>query len=187
MLETTDTLLRGLAEGSESRWARFYRDYTPWIESFLRKFGLSKADSDEVVHDTLVALAKQMSGYKYDKAKYGPFHSYILKIAQNKTIDRMRRNAAYAERLKRFANEPAPAAEEDDWRKATLDIALKRVFANPDIGETTRIAFRRHVQLGEDAKTVAGDLGITVNNLYQIRRRIKEALKAEVEKLRTED
>ena len=187
MLETTDTLLKGLAANNQGRWARFYRDYTPWIEAFLHKFGLSKADSDEVVHDTLAALAKQMSGYKYDKAKYGPFHSYILKIAQNKAIDRMRRNAAYAERLKRFANEPTSAAEEDDWRRASLDIALRRVFANPDIGETTRIAFRRHVQLGEDAKAVAEDLGITVNNLYQIRRRIKEALKDEVEKLRTED
>jgi len=187
MLETTDTLLKGLTDGNESRWARFYRDYAPWIESFLRKLGLSQSDSDEILHTTLVALAKQMSGYKYDKAKYGPFHSYILKIARNKAIDRMRRNTTYAECLKRFANEPIPTAEEDDWRKATLDIALKRVFANPDIGETTRIAFRRHVQLGEDAETVAGDLGITVNNLYQIKRRIKEAIKAEVEKLRTED
>ena len=32
MLETTDTLLKGLAEGNENRWARFYHDYAPWIE-----------------------------------------------------------------------------------------------------------------------------------------------------------
>jgi hypothetical protein len=30
MLETTDTLLKGLAEGNQNRWARFYRDYAPF-------------------------------------------------------------------------------------------------------------------------------------------------------------
>ena len=29
MLTTTETLLKGLAAGNESRWARFYRDYAP--------------------------------------------------------------------------------------------------------------------------------------------------------------
>ena len=186
MLATTDTLLKGLAQGNQCRWARFYRDYTPYITKFLFELGLSHADADEVVHDTLVALAKQMPEYKYDKAKYGPFHSYVLKIARNKAVDRMRRNAAYAEHLRRFADVLAVASGEIDWRKVSLDIALRRVFANSDIGETARIAFRRHVQLGEDARTVADDLGITVNNLYQIKRRIKEALKVEIEKLRRE-
>ena len=182
MLETTDTLLRGLAEGSESRWARFYRDYTPWIESFLHKFGLSKADSDEVVHDTLVALAKQMSGYKYDKAKYGPFHSYILKIAQNKAIDRIRKNRAESERLAQLAAEPL-IPNEEDWRRETFNMALRRVFADPSIGETSKIAFRRFVQLGEDAAKVAADLGITTNNLYQIRSRIKQRIAEEVQRI----
>ena len=27
MLETTETLLKGLAAGNQNRWARFYRDY----------------------------------------------------------------------------------------------------------------------------------------------------------------
>ena len=185
MLETTDTLLKGLAEGNQSRWARFYRDYSPWIENFLRTRGLSAHDAEEILHDTLVALSKQMSSYSYDKAKFGPFHSYILKIARNKAVDRMRRNAAYANVLQRFADEP-PAGDESDWRKATFEIALRRVFANPDYGETTRLAFRRYVQLGEDAETVARDLGITVNNLYQIKRRIKDAVGKEVANLRTE-
>ena len=45
MLATTDTLLKGLAEGNQSRWARFYRDYSPWIENFLRTRGLSALDA----------------------------------------------------------------------------------------------------------------------------------------------
>ncbi len=46
MLETTDTLLKGLAEGNESRWARFYRDYAPLIERTLTNRGISRADAE---------------------------------------------------------------------------------------------------------------------------------------------
>ena len=37
MLTTTETLLKGLAAGNESRWARFYRDYAPYLESVVLK------------------------------------------------------------------------------------------------------------------------------------------------------
>lgn len=52
MLETTDTLLKGLAEGNENRWARFYRDYAPWIEGTMRKRGLSPQDAEEIFGET---------------------------------------------------------------------------------------------------------------------------------------
>lgn len=52
MLETTDTLLKGLAEGNQNRWARFYRDYAPWIESTMRKRGLSPQDAEEIFGET---------------------------------------------------------------------------------------------------------------------------------------
>ena len=59
-------------------------------------------------------------------------------------------------------------------------MALRRVFADPAIGETDKIAFRRHVQLAEPAETVARELGITVNNLYQIKNRMKKRLAEEI-------
>ena len=82
-----------------------------------------------------------------------------------------------------FAAEPIIPAEED-WRLETFNIALRRVFADPAIGETSKIAFRRHVQQGENAETVAADLGITVNNLYQIKNRLKQRIADEVRSIR---
>ena len=35
MLQTTETLIAGLAANDETRWVRFYRDYAPWIENAL--------------------------------------------------------------------------------------------------------------------------------------------------------
>ena len=179
MLETTDTLLKGLAEGNENRWARFCRDYAPLIEQTLAKRGISHADAEEAIQDTLLELVKVMPTYKYAKAKKGAFHSLLFKIAQNKAIDRMRKAKADADKIAKFAAEPLMPSEED-WRIETFNIALRRVFADPSIGETSKIAFRRHVQQGESAETVSAELGITVNNLYQIKNRLKQRIAAEV-------
>ena len=91
MLETTDTLLKGLAEGNQNRWARFYHDYAPLIERTLMKHGISHEDAEEAIQETLVDLVKIMPSYKYDKARNGAFHSLLFKIAQNKAVDRMRK------------------------------------------------------------------------------------------------
>ena len=84
--------------------------------------------------------------------------------------------------LTRFAAEPL-LPNEEDWRRETFNMALRRVFADPSIGETSKIAFRRFVQLGEDAAKVVADLGITANNLYQIRSRLKQRIAEEVRRI----
>ena len=183
MLETTDTLLKGLAEGNQNRWARFYHDYAPLIERTLMKHGISREDAEEAIQETLVDLVNIMPSYKYDKVRKGAFHSFLFKIAQNKAVDLMRKAKADADKIASFAAEPIIPAEED-WRLETFNIALRRVFADPAIGETSKIAFRRHVQQGENAETVAADLGITVNNLYQIKNRLKQRIADEVRAIR---
>ena len=186
MLTTTETLLKGLAEGNEGRWARFYRDYAPFLEDFVsRKFPLAHEDAEEIVSDTLIDIAKMMPTYQYDKTKKGAFHSLLAKIAQNKAIDRLRKLKRTAEELEKFAAEPITLSEED-WRREIYNAALRRVMADASIQESTKIAFRRHVQLGESAAEVAADLGLEVNALYQIKNRMKEKIAAEVESLKSE-
>ena len=186
MLTTTETLLKGLAAGNEGRWARFYRDYAPFLEDFVvRKFPLSHEDAEEIVSDTLIDIAKMMPTYQYDKTKKGAFHSLLAKIAQNKAIDRLRKLKRTAEELRKFAAQPIALLEED-WRREIYNAALRRVMADASIQDSTKIAFRRHVQLGESAAEVAADLGLEVNALYQIKNRMKEKIAAEVESLKSE-
>ena len=187
MLTTTETLLEGLAAGNETRWARFYRDYAPFLEDFLaqRCSELSHADAEEIVSDTMIDVAKMMPTYQYDKAKKGAFHSLLMKIAQNKAFDRLKKLNRAANELEKFAAQPL-AISSEDWRREIFNAALRRVMADSSILESTKIAFRRHVQLGESAAKVAADLGLDVNALYQIKNRMKERIAAEVENLKSE-
>ena len=184
MLTTTETLLKGLAAGSESRWARFYRDYAPFLENaLLKKYpSLSHADAEEIISETMIDIAKMMPTYQYDKAKKGAFHSLLAKMAQNKAIDRFRKDERYASKLEKFAQEPIVISD-DDWQRETFNMALRRVFADPTIRESSKIAFRRVVQQGEDVATVARDLGLEPNAIYQIKNRMKERLQEEVRKI----
>ena len=184
MLTTTETLLKGLAAGNESRWARFYRDYAPFLEGIvLNKYpSISHADAEEIVSETMIDIAKMMPTYQYDKEKKGAFHSLLAKIAQNKAIDRFRKDERYASKLEKFAQEPIVISD-DDWQRETFDMALRRVFADPTIRESSKIAFRRVVQQDEDVATVAADLGLEPNAIYQIKNRMKERLQEEVRKI----
>lgn len=183
MLETTETLIKGLTENNQNRWARFYRDYAPWIANVLHDtLDISHADTEDVIHETLVELATRMASYKYDKQGKGAFHSYIFKIAQNKAIDLLRKNSRYAARLEKLKDQPFVVTE-DDWRKETFNMALRRIFSDPSILESTKIAFRRYVQLNEPAETVACELNMDVNALYQIKDRMKKRIREEVENI----
>ena len=184
MLTTTETLLKGLAAGNESRWARFYRDYAPFLEGVvLKKYpSMSHADAEEIVSETMIDIAKMTPTYHYDKEKKGAFHSLLAKIAQNKAIDRFRKDERYAAKLESFAAEPIMISD-DDWQHETFNMALRRVFADPTIRESSKIAFRRVVQQGEDVATVARELGLAPNAIYQIKNRMKERLQGEVRKI----
>ena len=186
MLPTSETLLNGLIENDQSAWARLYRDYEPWVADFLaEKYGLARADIDEVVNDTLLALVKIMPTYEYDKDGKGAFHSLVLKIAVNKTKDLFDKRRRYAERIKTFSE--IPVVSEKDWRREVFNIALRRVFADETIQQSTKIAFRRYVQLGEPADVVAKELGLEVNALYQIKNRIKQRISEEVKLIQEAD
>lgn len=69
MLQTTETLIAGLAANDETRWARFYRDYAPYIErTLLKHTPLSPSDVEDVIHETLVALVAFMPAYRHVRA-----------------------------------------------------------------------------------------------------------------------
>ena len=175
-----DSLTYGYGTKARFCWTRLVSGRTGRT---LTNRGISRADAEEAIQDTLLELVKIMPTYKYDKARKGAFHSLLFKIAQNKAIDRMRKAKADADKIAKFSAEPLmPSAE--DWRLETLNMALRRVFADPSIGETSKIAFRRHVQQGESAEAVAAELGITVNNLYQIKNRLKQRIADEVRSIR---
>lgn len=138
---TSKTLLRDLgADARSPRWAEFISRYRPMMESFLAaRYPSLAPDADDLVQETLVALLRALPDYRYVPGEQGSFHNYLTGILRNKAASLLRRREAEAARdawaaaesaaPPALADEVAAERDEDAWRDAVLQIALRQLLA----------------------------------------------------------
>ena len=166
---TTDTkLLRDLA-GAEApgRWADFVAAYRAPMLEFLRG-SFPGADADDLVQETLLALAAVLPRYRYDPAHKGRFRSYLFGILRNKAKAHLRARTE---------------AEEREWRHAVYEIALREVLDDPALRERTKQVFLRTAIRGEAPESVAAAFGMKRNAVDQAKNRVLVRLKAKISEL----
>ena len=73
-----------------SAWKDFFDTYWKLIYGVAIKAGLNDAEAQEVVQETIIAVAKQMEGFKYDP-KMGSFKGWLLLHTRWRIADKMRR------------------------------------------------------------------------------------------------
>ena len=188
---TTDAkLLRDLA-GAEApgRWADFVAAYRAPMLEFLRG-AFPGADSDDLVQETLLALAAVLPRYRYDPAHKGRFRSYLFGILRNKAKAHLRARGRAAARDATVAAAQSDAAaaarneaEEREWRHAVYEIALREVLDDPSLRERTKQIFLRTAIRGEAPESVAAAFGMKRNAVDQAKNRVLVRLKAKIAEL----
>jgi RNA polymerase sigma-70 factor (ECF subfamily) len=187
-----------VAEGGEGSrivdqeaWRAFHDRYGDLIRGYARLRGVQPVDCDDLVQDVMVSLAKVMqNGFSYDPTK-GTFRSYLKttvihaiarKSRQNRTVtglegvegkggpDRGPGGALGGE-----SDEGQPdQAWEQQWRQHHTRLAMKTVEG--EFNATDLEAFQRYALMQHDAATVAKDLRISVESVYQAKSRIVRRL-----------
>lgn len=159
------------------------------MESFLAaKYPSLAADADDLVQETLLALLRALPDYRYVPGEQGSFHNYLTGILRNKAASLLRRRAAESERDARVAAEPPPppppradeeaaARDEEAWRDAVLQIALRQLLADESVQERTKQVFVRVAVEGEDPAAVAEAFGIERNAVDQMKSRMTRRLR----------
>ena len=112
---TSITLLKALSGESDSaRWTEFFRKYEGPMRAFLAA-RYPSVEADDVIQETLKALAKRLPNYHYVPDEKGHFHNYLMGIVRHKADDAIRAQAREAAKLERFkaagAGVQAPAAD----------------------------------------------------------------------------
>lgn len=184
---TSTTLLRVLGEDARSaRWVEFVARYVPLMTDFLRG-RYPEIDSDDVVQETLIAVAKALPNYRYDPDEKGYFRNWLLGVVRNKANDVLRSRAHDASLLERLAEEKGVAADSgssaEDWRRDAFEVALAQLLCDPGISERDRRVFRRVALNEEPPDEVAKLFGITRNHVDQIKSRLKARLRVLAEGL----
>src|SRR5947207_5593760 len=74
----------------QKRWQEFFDTYWKLIYSAARKAGLTDAEAQEVVQETVITVAKKIDKLKYDPA-IGSFKGWLLQITRWRIVDQFRK------------------------------------------------------------------------------------------------
>src|SRR6202023_1308471 len=88
---TRSSLLSRLRDaGDNVSWQTFFDTYWRLLYNVARKSGLDDPDAQDVVQETVIAVAGKMPEFRYDAAK-GSFKSWLLLITRRRIHDHLRR------------------------------------------------------------------------------------------------
>ena len=196
-LPTRRSLLSRLKnwEDQES-WADFFETYWRLIYGFAVKTGLSDAEAQDVVQETVVSVARRMRDFEYDPA-VGSFKSWLLLITRRRIADyhRKRRREPHGgggeesdsdrpvavEQIADRAPAELEALWEAEWQRNLLEAAIRRVRSRVDPRQFQ--IFDCYVLKEWSPKEVTRALGVSVGQVYLAKHRVSALVKQEAERI----
>ena len=187
---TSTTLLRDIAsDARNARWGEFVSRYRPMMIAYL-KTHFPALDADDIVQESLAALAAVLPRYRYAPDETGRFHNYLTGILRHKALklsERLARDSAIRESL--MAMESSASAQstdvESEWRRAIMEIAMRQLLADEQIPDKSKQMFQRLTVDGVAAKEVAAEYGASIDSVYQTKSRMMARLRDMVRALET--
>jgi RNA polymerase sigma factor (sigma-70 family) len=195
---TRRSLVDGLANWRDRRhWQDFHRVYARLIYGFARRAGLTDAEANDALQETLLTVARRAEGFKYDPVR-GSFKGWILQIARWRVADQYRKRlpveghlsngsdggSARTATIARAMDPAGPELERkwsSEWHADLLEKALKRVKGK--VSARQYQIFDCYVIKEWPATRVQRDLGVNLAQVYLAKHRVAGLLKKEVEGL----
>jgi RNA polymerase sigma factor (sigma-70 family) len=195
-IATRRSLVERLADwGDQLRWQEFFDTYWKLIHSAARKSGLTDAEAQEVVQETVITVAKNIDKLKYDPA-IGSFKGWLLQITRWRIADQFRKREPGNAKRPRSTDdrltatiERVPDSQivdldevwESSWKENLFEAAVARV--KKKIEPKQFQIFDCYVRKEWPAQKVAERLGVNVGQVYLARHRVGALLKKEIKAL----
>lgn len=183
--ETRASLILRLRDPADDRaWAEFLQIYEPMLFRLASRWGLQEADAREVVQETLLGVSKTIHRFSDDKRQRS-FRRWLATITRNKLADHLSKHSK-TERgsgdsdVHQWLNQQAcedSSASVWDWNEKRQVFAWAAERVREKVTEQTWQAFHRTAVQGQNAKSVAADLGIREGLVYVARSRVMSRLR----------
>jgi RNA polymerase sigma factor (sigma-70 family) len=197
LIPTRNSLLTRLKDWEDQEgWRRFFDTYWKLIYGTAMKSGLSHAEAEDVVQETVIAVARKMESFKYDPA-LGSFKGWLLNLTRWRIGDQFRKRGAEwkasapssdetsrtstVERIPDEASLKLDAIWEEEWQKNLWDAAIARVKLK--VGARQYQMFDLYVLKDWPVADVVSTLGVTEFQVYKAKSRIARVIKREVKYL----
>ena len=187
---TRHSLVERLVNWEDQRnWQDFFETYWRLIYGVARKSGLSDAEAQDVVQETVITVAKNIS--KYERSA-GSFKSWLLHTTRWRIADQFRKRSPAdspgnpcddSDRatapIDRVPDDfDLQAAWDEEWQSNVLAAALERVKRKIDPKRYQ--IFDCSVIKQWPASKVAAELQVSIAQVYLVKHRVSALVKKEV-------
>lgn len=196
-IPTRQSLLSRLKDREdEESWRLFFDTYWRLIYNTAVKAGLTEAEAQDAVQETILSVLKSMPHFEYD-AERGSFKNWLLRLTRWRITDQLRKRGPCPRPAARSCRRPgetatverlpdpgAPRLEalwDEEWERNLLDAAIARVKLKVDASQYQ--AFDLYVFKKWPASKVAHTLKINPARVYLIKHRINKLIQAEIARL----
>jgi RNA polymerase sigma factor (sigma-70 family) len=180
-------------------WSDFFETYWRLIYSTAVKAGLTDAEAQDVVQETVLSISRSMLQQRYD-ARRGSFKNWLMRLTRWRIADQLRQRDSRASGnaltpqttdtplLERMADPVGMELEalwEKEWDKSLLETALDRVKRAVDPKQFQ--IFDLYVLKEWPVMKVAQALRVNPGGVYVIKHRISRLLRREFERLQHDE
>jgi RNA polymerase sigma factor (sigma-70 family) len=194
-IPTRHSLLGRLKDwNDQDSWSLFFETYWKLIYTTAIKAGLSDAEAQDVVQETILSVSKSMPRFQFNSEK-GSFKSWLLRLTRWRIADHLRKRqkehghiapnqtstSTGTSIMNRFADPAADRMEaswNEQWEMNLMEAALRRVKQKVD--PTQYQIFDLHVLRQWPIARVAKALKVGPGKIYLTKHRINHLIKKEV-------
>jgi RNA polymerase sigma factor (sigma-70 family) len=206
LLATRGSLLARLKEaGDQTGWRKFFNTYWKLLYGVAVKSGLTDAEAQDAVQETVIAVARHMPEFRYNPTQCS-FKSWLLLLARQRIVHQLRKRnkpGSAANRVHgpavtvtagRAAGDNTDLATVDrlpdpnglqleaiwdaEWQKHSLTTVLERV--KQQISDRQFQIFDLYVLQNWPAQEVARTLRVSRAQVYLARHRVGRLFRAEM-------
>lgn len=186
---TSPSLLIRACDKDAEAWRRIVYLYAPLVEHWCRQASLSPDDTEDVIQDIFLSVAKQLNQFRYDRPS-DTFRGWLRVIAQRRVADHFRRitNRPQAEggttAFQRLNDARDPLADDADAESEEASVSYRALeLIRADFEARTWTAFWRTAIEAATTADVALELGMNASAVRMAKSRVLSRLRKEVEGL----
>ena len=199
LLETRSSLIHRLkATINGESWQDFFNTYWELIFNVARRAGLSHADAQDVVQETIVKVHKSFDRFQYDR-KRGSFKGWLRSVTRSRLAEHFKKQQKRLPLNQPFEDSSEnPTAEiidpnglelkiiwKEEWHKHIIHSALTRL--KRVVSPKQFQIFKCYCIDGWTVSEICKALNVNAAQVYMAKQRVGKLFKQELERAQSED
>ncbi len=198
LLETRSSLINRLkATINGESWEVFFNTYWELIYSVARRKGLSEADSQDIVQETILKVHKSLDRFQYNRER-GSFKGWLRTITRSRLVEHYKKQQRQPptqqprededDPLVNLADPQGPELDRiwsEEWSRSLIQRSL--TFLKQQVSLKQYQIFKCHCIDEWTVKEVCDALNVNAAQVYMAKQRVGKIFATKLERLKQEE